>query len=252
MPRSTNLIDALKRQLKQSGITYRKLAQRLYLSESAVKQMFASGNFSLKRLDEICDVVDLDISELVELAVREQNRLVELGLEREKELVADLRLLLIAYCLVNHWSVDEILKRYSIEQHEAIGLLTKLDRMGMIELLPGNRVRLLIANNFKWLKHGPIEQFFRTQVQGEFFKGNFNIDGALRLIKNGDISKHGLRQMTERLQAVGNLFDEICREERKLPAEVREGTTMILAIRNWEFTAFVGLEKEGINQRRGS
>ncbi len=244
MTRAINLIDALKCQLKQTGITYRQLARRLELSESAIKQMFASGNFSLKRLDKICDVIDLDIGELVELAISGQDRILELGLDRERELVADIHLLLVAYCLVNNWTVAEILDRYIIEEHEATLLLSKLDRMGMIELLPANRVRLLISRSFRWLENGPIERFFRTQVQGEFFKSNFSRDGALRLVKNGDITKRGLRQLTERIQATGNLFDEICHEERKLFAEEREGTTMILAIRHWEFTAFVDLERE--------
>ena len=64
--------------VKKSSITYRELANRLELSESAVKQMFASNNFSLKRLDEICDVLGLDITELVDIASSRQQPIEEL------------------------------------------------------------------------------------------------------------------------------------------------------------------------------
>jgi DNA-binding Xre family transcriptional regulator len=68
MATSARIIDALKRQLKLRGITYRGLAERLELSESAVKHMFSTGNFSLRRLDEVCAVLELDIGDLVNLS----------------------------------------------------------------------------------------------------------------------------------------------------------------------------------------
>jgi AraC-like DNA-binding protein len=49
MSTSARLIDTLKRQLKARDITYKGLAKRLGLSESAVKHMFSTGNFSLRR-----------------------------------------------------------------------------------------------------------------------------------------------------------------------------------------------------------
>jgi len=51
MARSKQIVDAIKVTLKQQGITYRALAQKLDVSESTVKQMFANGNFSLSRLE---------------------------------------------------------------------------------------------------------------------------------------------------------------------------------------------------------
>ena len=42
---------------------------------------------------------------------------------------------------------------------------------------------------------------------------------------------------------MGAFFDEICSEDRKRPLSERKGTTMMLAIRNWEFTAFSKYEK---------
>ena len=168
MIRSINIIQALKIQLKRSGITYRELAAQLKLSESAVKQMFASGNFSLRRLDQVCDALGLELGDLVDIAMNQESKTAELSNSQERELVADIKLLLVAYLLVNHLSVDEILEQFEISEIEIVQLLARLDRMKLIELQPGNRVRLLITSNFKWLKNGPIENFFREEVQSEF------------------------------------------------------------------------------------
>ena len=62
-------------------MTYRKVADRLDLSESAVKHMFSTANFSLKRLDELCEVLELDIAELVALSEAQEQRIERLPAE---------------------------------------------------------------------------------------------------------------------------------------------------------------------------
>ncbi|MFT5116412.1 MAG: DNA-binding Xre family transcriptional regulator [Parasphingorhabdus sp.] len=243
MTRSINLVDALKVHLRKSGITYLDLASKLSLSQSAVKQMFAQGNFSLNRLDEICHALEIDLDDLMDLTHQQRLQIARLEHTQEQELVTDIRLLLMAYCLVNHWTVAEITTRYNIDELLTIQLLAKLDRMGLIDLLPGNRVRLRISPNFKWIRNGPIERFFTDQVQGEFLNADFNLDGSLRVVKNADITTRSQTILAERMQAVAHLFDEITHSERRIPHQQKYGTTMILAIRPWVFNTFKALER---------
>ncbi len=243
MTNSAKLVSTLNRQLKIAGITYHELSKHLGLSESAVKQMFSSGNFSLKRLDQICESINMDLSDLVEASQESGTKIEELGEELELELTRNPKLLLVAYCLVNHWVVSEILNHYDFNEAEITRYLVKLDRMKLIELLPRNRIRLLVTNSFKWTKGGPIENYFKTQVQSKFLQGDFQVGGALQLIKNGDITKKGQRRIIERMENIGALFDEICQADRKRPLSERSGTTMLLAIRNWQFDAFAKFEK---------
>ena len=243
MTNSTRIVSTLKLQLKHRGITYKALAGQLDLSESAIKHMFSTGNLSIKRLDDVCAILELDIGELVNIAEFQEARIEELSAELEHQLVADIRLLLFAYCLVNYWTFDEILEKYAVTREDGIKLLNKLDRMMLIDLQPGNRVRLLISNNFSWRKNGAIENFFRGYVQTEFFDNDFGDEGAIRIVKNGMLSKKGQLQLADRLQAFGEFFDDATRDERKLTANQRQGTTMVLAIRNWSFEGFRQLER---------
>lgn len=243
MAQASRLVHELKGQLKLKSVTYRELAEQLELSESAVKQMFSSGNMTLARLDRICEILDLELGDLVRLSEDAGKQLQSLSLEQEAELVGDTKLLLVAYCLVNHWSFADILDRYELTEVEGIRYLARLDRMKLIELLPGNRAKALISSNFNWQPNGPIEQYFRKEVQGPFFNANFNDDGCMRLVKNGDISPVAKQQIMERMHSIGQLFDDTVREEHKLPLDQREGTTMVLAIRNWMFQAFEAFER---------
>jgi len=243
MTTSSRIIDTLKRQLKVRGITYRGLADRLDLSESAVKHMFSTGNFSLRRLDDVCAVLELDIGDLVNISESQEPKIEQLSEENEQEIVGDTRLLLVAYCLINYWTFDEIIQRYDISLAECLKYLRKLDRMKVIELQPGDRVRLLIANNFSWRKNGAIEKFFRSRVQSEFFSHHFQDDDSVRIVKNGMLTQSAQRQLIERLKAMGDLFDDTTWDERKLSATERRGTTMVLAIRHWFFEGFRHLER---------
>lgn len=243
MTTSSRIVDTLKRQLKVRGITYRGLAERLDLSESAVKHMFSTGNFSLRRLDDVCAVLELDIGDLVNISESQQPKIEQLSEENEQEIVGDTRLLLVAYCLINYWTFDEIIRRYDISMAEGLKYLRRLDRMKVIELQPGDRVRLLIANNFSWRKNGAIEKFFRSDVQSEFFSHHFQDDDSVRIVKNGMLTQSAQRQLIERLKAMGDLFDDTTWDERKLSATERRGTTMVLALRHWFFEGFRHLER---------
>jgi DNA-binding Xre family transcriptional regulator len=243
MATSNRIIDALKRQLKLRGITYKGLAESLELSESAVKHMFSTGNFSLRRLDEVCEVLKLDIGDLVNISESLEPRIEQLTAEQEQEIVSDIRLLLVTYCLVNYWSFDEIVERYDVSPEAALKYLRRLDRMNIIELQPGDRVRLLAANNFSWRKNGPIEKFFRGRVQKEFFNHDFTDDASIRIVKNGMLSRKGQLQLIEKLKTTGDLFDDLTWDERKIPVPDRYGTTMVLAVRHWFFEGFRNLER---------
>jgi len=243
MTTSSRIIDTLKRQLKVRGITYHTLAERLNLSESAVKHMFSSGNFSLRRLDDVCAVLELDIGDLVSISESFEQKIEQLSEDNEREIVTDIRLLLVAYCLINYWSFDEIIERYDISPEAGLKYLRKLDRMKVIELQPGDRVRLLIANNFSWRKNGAIEKFFRRRVQSEFFSHHFQDDDSIRIVKNGMLTRKSQLQLIEKLKSMGELFDDTTWDERKLSATERSGTTMVLAIRHWFFEGFRHLER---------
>ncbi|MFK7996095.1 MAG: helix-turn-helix domain-containing protein [Granulosicoccus sp.] len=243
MSQSNRLVDVIKRELKSRQISYRELANRLELSESAVKQMFSAGNFSLKRLDALCGILGLEFVELAKLASNAPAGLQGLSMEEEERLVGDPLLLLVAYCVVNAWTFEDITQRYQISETECITKLAQLDRMRIAELLPGNRIRALIGINFQWQPNGPIEQFFRNEVQSQFFDTTFDGRDAVRLVKSGDITETTFTQLVNRLESVGQLFDDLAREDHAFATDHRRGTSMILAIRHWEFGAFKSYER---------
>ena len=243
MSETSQLIEQLKSELRRQDLTYADLAARLDISESSVKRMFSKRSFSLARLEQICNALGLEISDLVELMSTQRATLTELSPEQEAALLAEPKLLLMTYLLINGWQLDDVVENFVIDEREAQSLLIRLHRARIIELLPLNRVKLLTARNFTWRKDGPIQQFFAGQVQREFLDSKFA--GPLEALRfvGGMLSQASLVHMQQVIDRIAREFDELSRRDSALPLSERHGSSAVFAIRPWEFSMFAKLRR---------
>src|SRR5882672_11609624 len=137
MPQAALLIDVIKKSLRERGLTYALVGKGLGLSESSVKRVFSQENLSLERLEQICALMDLEIADLFDLTRAAERRITELTDEQERALVSDPKVLLIAVLAINHWTAPVMLEKYRFSEPELVALLARLDKLGIIELLPG-------------------------------------------------------------------------------------------------------------------
>ncbi len=243
MSQTKPLIDTLKRELRKQRVTYKQVANVLDLSETSVKRLFSDEAFSIKRLEKVCELLHMDISDLVQLMDRNIELTTQLTLDQEKELVSDIKLLLIAMLLMNKLQFSEILSIYDISEPEGIQFLARLDRMKMIELQPGNRVKLMISQNFKWIPNGPIQQFFEDKVQLEFLNSSFNEAGEFRVFVSGMISRNANADLIKKMQYLAQEMNDMNLASESLPLDQRFGTSLMMAIRPWEINVFQDLRR---------
>lgn len=243
LSQSGQLVDTLKLELRKQRITYRQVAQKLDLAEASVKRLFAEKSFSLKRLEQVCEMLNMDFHDLVMQMEKNVELTTELTLEQEKELVSDIKLLLMAHFLVNKHDFPSIIENYEISETEGIRLLARLDRMKIIELQPGNRVKLLISPNFNWIRNGPIQRFFEQTVQSEFFESSFDGPGELRIFSSGMLSRDAGIEAIKKIKHLVKEVNELIIASETLPADQRFGTSMLVAMRPWEVKAFRNLRR---------
>ena len=243
MSTTADLVLALKKELKAAQMTYADLARALKLAESSVKRMLAGGDMPLSRIDAICRVLKLDFAELARRVADNQPLLAQLTEAQERAVVADKRLLLVAICVLSQWTLEQVTASYRLTDAEAIQRLAQLDRIGIIELKPLNRYRLKLAKTFRWRPHGPVMHFFRENAVLDYFSGGFSGPGEGLLLVHGSIGKSLAPSFLDRMQRVAQDFAQQHLADQKLPDKEREGYTLLLAMRSWEFEAFTVLRR---------
>lgn len=240
MTQTTQLIETLKQALKAHGKTYLDVARHLKLSEASVKRLFSQKSFSLQRLDEVCQLIDIEITDLVHLMSERSGTgaISRLSLEQEQEIVGDLELLLITVCVLNRWTLEQILADIDITETRCIQHLAKLDRLNMIELLPRNLVKLRVAPTFQWRENGPIQQFFLEKLQQDFFNSHFDQEQERLIVINGMLASSSNAVFQRKMEHLARDFDELNNDDAGLPFEDRWGTTVVLAMRRWRYGLF--------------
>ena len=243
MSTTQDLVGALKEELKSAHLTYADLAEQLGMSESSIKRMFAKADMPLTRIDEILRVLKMDFADLARRVADAQPLRHELTLEQERAVVADRKLLLLAICCLSQWSFEAMTHEYAFSEAECIKYLAQLDRLGIIELRPLNRYRLKVAKGFRWLPHGPVMDFFRENVVLDYYRGGFDGPAEGLLLVHGSISRSLAPAFLDRLQRVAQDFAQQHQTDQKLSPKEREGYTLLLGMRNWEFELFTRLRR---------
>jgi|SRR4051812_2303065 len=249
MAQAHALVDALKSVLKSRGITYARLGKALRLSEASVKRIFAARSFSLERLDQACAFLEIEISDLARMVAAETASPQRLTVAQERELVSDSRLLLVAVHVLNHWTMQDIVGAYAITKAECIRALARLDKLGIIDLMPNNRIRIRVPRDFAWLPDGPIHDYFRRQVQNDFFRSRFDAPGELLVFTSGMLSRGGNASIQSRMKRLGAEFSESHRQDLELPLEQRFGTSLLIALRPWAPEGFKKLQRKPGSRR---
>ena len=200
MAQTSELIKTLKQALKAHGKTYADVSRALGLSEASVKRLFSQENFSLERLDRICHLLDIEISDLVQLMNEKQHELLQLSVEQEQEVTNDTTLLLVAICVLNKWTLKDIVAFYDISEGECFLKLAQLDRLKLIDLLPNNRIKVRVAPNFNWRDNGPIQAFFQEKLGQDFLRGRFSRDEECLIVLNGMLSPESNAEFQRKLK----------------------------------------------------
>lgn len=235
------VVSTVKRLLKARGLTYRDVATALALSEASVKRVFASERFTVARLARIADLLGYTLAELMQEAAAGAPALHALDAAQEGRLVADEKLLLVTVCALNHWDIDDVVATYRLTRAEVLQRLLALERLGMLVLLPGDRVRLRVARDFDWLPDGPIRRFFASWGLPDFLAGPFEGD-AMHFV-HGMLTPAARAEMARELRRLRQRLAALHEESAASPRAQRGGTAVLMAMREWEPKAFERLRR---------
>jgi len=236
------LVAELKRALRERGITYQAVARALSLSLATIKRRFARGDFSLERFEEICELAGVGLRELLERAEEHSAPTRQLTLIQEREIVADPRLFLVTWLVLNRTPFEEIARGYRFTERELLRCFIRLDRLRVIELQPGNRARLLVSRRFSWRAGGPVQRYLHQRLLREFLASAFTGAQEEFVFHGATVSREVLAQLKRVQQNAARELMELIEQDRSPPA-ARIGTAFVLALRPWAYSGFAEFER---------
>jgi DNA-binding Xre family transcriptional regulator len=235
------ILQVLRSHLRAAGVTYKMLAERIDMSESSVKRMFGQADMSLSRLAQICKAAGVAMEDVLRAAADATPQADTPHADAGKSLLAHPHLLLMAICCLGHWTLEQVLETYDLTEPECILLLAELDRLGLIELKPLNRYRLRVSNAFRWLPDGPSNS--SAHVVDDYFAGSFNGAGETLLCLPARLSLPSAQELVGRIQQLAGELARLHQSDRRLAAQERDGFTLLIGFRSWEFSAFTALRR---------
>lgn len=235
---------ALKRLMRARGRTYADAAGVLDLSEASVKRLFSKAGLSLSRLERLSDWLGADVADVVAMSEGTQPLVTRLNAEQERELLANPKLLLTTFLVLNRWTEAEILNRFEFTRPELTRNLGQLERLGLIEQFPYGRIKLRTARNFAWRPDGPIQKFFAEKVLPDFLNSRFDGEGERMHFLGGTLTAESVRELHGLMETLARAFDERVERDLKRPFEERRGVSLFVALRPWEFSGFKRLRRE--------
>ena len=110
-------------------------------------------------------------------------------------------------------------------------------------MLPKNNIKLKVSANFKWLENGPIQLFFQQKLAADFLADKFNRPREQLIVINGMLSDEAMMIFHRKLQQLARDFEELNNQDAGLSLQQRRGSTVMLAVRDWQYGLFDQLRK---------
>ncbi|MGV0960702.1 MAG: helix-turn-helix domain-containing protein [Limnohabitans sp.] len=226
------IFDSLRSHLKARHLTYRHIAEKLGVSEQTVKRLFLQQDCSIERLEAICELLQLDLRDLVKSSPRPRQFLQQLSLKQEELLAQHPRLLMVAVCAMSLWTFQDMVQHLNIPQAETEDLLRQLDKMGFLDLMPGNRYRLHVAREFSWIVGGPIMLMVRKMAD-DYFNHLFEGEGEIIKMINVRVSRHSAMRLRARLEQIAQEYADQVAIDANQPLHERPPLSICIAARRW-------------------
>jgi len=232
-PQLVAAFATLRQLLKARGLGHAEIGKALGVSERTIRRWFSQGGVTIEQLETLCALVDISVFDFWELASRRtEDRPRRLTLRQEHELAEDFQVIFVHTHLLDGWTPDELGREANIPQATMTMLLARLEKMGLIENLPGNRVKLLTAREIEWQERGPMRQKVNSYINHQFRNMDVNESGFLCKTGSLKLSVASIAEIEDEFQKLRNKIHHLAHLDMSRSGNDKRWYALLLAARS--------------------
>lgn len=227
----TRWMATLRRLLRANGLGVREIARRAEVSEATVKRWFAGQGLAADRLEDLCGLAGVSLGELAELAGEPPRALSDqLTLAQEEALTESPLLSFLFFVVLSGWPPADLHRDFGVPMEVIEAQLRRLERLALIDRLPGGRVRSRIDRRTLW-RRGPMRKHFEQHLKSQFVAMDFANPAAIYAVETMKLSAAGVAQLEERIERFRQDVQRLADEDRRGSLLPRSWHAVLVAAR---------------------
>ena len=208
------LIATLRRHLKSQGITSARIARELSISEPTAKRWLAGKALTLDRLERLAQLCGHTLSDLARESERPSDGLAqELTLAQEQALLSDEFLALMFFTILSGSPPEETATDFLLPPRMVEAALIRLERLALIDRLPGGRVRARVDRTVIWRK-APMRALFEARMKVQFTTIDYSAPETVYASEMVKLSPKGIAALGELIEEFRRNVQAITRHDR--------------------------------------
>lgn len=229
------LLNTLRSIIKGSDFTYEDLGKKLKLSTISVKRLLSGATpITLDRIEEICNVLEIDFYELAKLSkYGTQSAKGMLTLEQEKALAEDDRMFSVFYLAVMGMRMEEIGEICNFTKDQVLKLVLKLESFGILELHPKDKMKIKVYRKSRWNFNGPLHRKHMVAMATDFAETVFVEPDAYRFFFNCPLSFDSKTKALTKLREVSAEIERLSEVDMAIENRAETSLSILIGARTW-------------------
>ena len=153
-----------------AGVTQVDIAEELNVSLPTVKRWYQGKGIGLDQLAILCTFLGADLAEVIKSVDESQRSQFYYTEAQERFFSKSPDSLAFFDNLLRGKSVKQIQRKFSLSDMTVNKVLLALDKLALIELHAGNKVKLLLEGEPVWRVDGELSKKFRSVILNDFLK----------------------------------------------------------------------------------
>jgi len=218
---AASLLAALRRALRGAGWTQARLAEELGVGSATIKRWLHGRGLSFNTLSHLCRLADTSLAELADdsrLSAQEGDHLT---LAQEEALTQEANLSTVFFLIINGWPPSEATEGFHIPPEVVEKQVVRLERLALIDRLPGGRVRARLSPSHAW-QRAPMRRHFERHLKQLFVTIDYGDPATIFGAETCKLSPLGVarvRELIERFRGELRAIELDDRRTAALPGE---------------------------------